>query len=220
MTTPQEPQSSVDRAQTFIDWTKLNSRALSIAGTIVVVAGIVFWFYSRSRALQVANAERALANAQQSVASGNMALAQTDLQKVFSRYDNTGAGVQAAMLLAQLDYNQGKYQDGISVLEKASGSGAASAVRSTIQGLIGDGYMQMGKVKEAAKAYDDAAQATQLPNERAFHRSKAARAYATAGDTAKAREIWTALEADTSAAGMAGEARVRIGELTARAAKR
>src|SRR5438132_3388125 len=118
MTNPQDPQTTADRAQTFIDWTKLNSRALSIAGTIVVLAAIVFWFYSRSRALQVANAERALANAQQSVASGNMALAQTDLQKVFSRYDNTSAGVQAAMLLAQLDYNQGKYQDGISVLQK------------------------------------------------------------------------------------------------------
>ena len=31
MTNPQDPQTTADRAQTFIDWTKLNSRALSIA---------------------------------------------------------------------------------------------------------------------------------------------------------------------------------------------
>ena len=215
-----ETASAADHAQTFLDWTRVNARALTIGAVIVVVAAAAYWFYLRSQEIQSANAEKALMNAKQSISAGNSSLAQSDLQKVYSRYGSTTAGVEAAMLLAQIDFDAKKPQDGIAILEKLSGSSAASRVEPTIRSLEGDGYMQLGKPLEAAKRYDSAADASTYETERAFQRSKAGRAYQIAGDTAKARAIWTSLLTDPSGQSMASEAHVRLGELTAQVAKR
>jgi predicted negative regulator of RcsB-dependent stress response len=212
--------SAADHAQTFLDWTRINARILTIGGAVVLVAAAGYWFYLRSQEIQSANAEKALMNAKQSMNAGNLTLAQSDLQRVYSRYGSTTAGVEAAMLLAQIDFDGQKIQDGIAILEKLSGSSAASRMESTIRGLEGDGYMQLGKPAEAAKRYDGAASVTTFETERAYQRSKAARAYQVAGDTAKARQIWAAMLSDPSAQSMASEARVRLGELAAQVAKR
>ena len=209
-----------DRAQTFIDWTRINSKAVTAGAVVVIVAALGFWFYDRSRALQAANAEKALMTAKQSMTAGNLALAQSDLQKVYSRYGSTSAGVEAALVLAEIDYDSGKYQDGISMLQKVSGSSAASGSEATIRSLWGDGYAQMGKLTEAAKEYESAADATSYETEKAFQRGKAARAYQAAGDTAKAKQIWSDLINDPKSQSMAAEAHVRLGELTAQIAKK
>ena len=219
MTSPQS-ESAVDRAQTFIDWTKINAKALTTGAVIIVVAAAGYLFYMRSKQIQAGNAERALLQAKQSLSAGNMALAQSDLQKVYARYGSTAAGVEAAMLLAQIDFDSGKYQDGISVLEKAAGTGAASDNATTIRGLEGDGYAQMGKLPEAGKAYEAAAAASIMDNEKAFQLAKAARVYQASGDTAKARELWTTLLNDPKTQSMSSEARIRLGELSAQVAKR
>ncbi|HEX8943925.1 MAG TPA: tetratricopeptide repeat protein [Gemmatimonadaceae bacterium] len=212
--------SAAERAQTFLDWTRINATALTVGAAVIVVAAAGYWFYLRSQQIQSANAEKALSNAKQSMSAGNLTLAQSDLQKVYSRYESTVAGVEAAMLLAQIDFDGGKAQDGITMLEKLSGSSAASRMQSTILGLEGDGYMQLGKAAEAAKHYESAANATTFETERAFAKSKAARAYQIAGDTAKARQLWASLLNDPTAQAMATEARVRLGELTAQVAKK
>lgn len=222
MTSPistQEEKTAADHAQTFLDWTKVNSSALAIGGAVVVVAAFIFWFYGRQQQIQAGNAQKALMNAKQSLSSGNMQLAQTDLKAVVDRYSSTEAGVEAAMLLATVAYDNNKPQDGITLLEKASSSSAASTVQPTLKSLEGDGYAQMGKLTDAAKQYEAAAAATTYPTEKGFYQSKAARAYQAAGDTAKARQLWTTLASDPTAA-MMSEAKVRLGELTAQPAKR
>ena len=82
------------------------------------------------------------------------------------------------------------------------------------------GYAQMKKLAEAGKAYEDAAKATSFETERSFQLAKAARVYQAAGNTAKAKEIWTALLNDPKSQTMSAEARVRLGELSAQTAKR
>ena len=213
-----EPQTAADRAQTFIDWTKVNQKALSIGAAVVVVAAAGFWFYQRSQQLQAAAAARSLMQAKQSISAGNLQLAQTDLQRVYTRYGKTAAGVEAAMLLTQIDYDQGKFQDGVARLKQVSNRAGANT--STVLSLEGDGYSLMGKAADAAKAYQDAASASSFETEKSFQLSKAARAYQMAGDTTKAREAWTALLNDPKATSVAAEARVRLGELTAQTAKR
>src|SRR5215471_21678007 len=126
MTATQPETTAADRAQTFIDWTKINARVLTIGAAIVVVVAAGYWFYARSKEIQSANAEKALLQAKQSISAGNLALAQSDLQKVFSRWESTPAGVEAAMLLAQIDFDAGKYQDGLTKLQKVAGTGAAA----------------------------------------------------------------------------------------------
>jgi predicted negative regulator of RcsB-dependent stress response len=227
MTTPttskidsQPSPEAADRAQTFLDWTRINSRAITIGALTVAVAAGIYAFIARSRAIESENAAKALMNAKQSMSSGNLPLAQSDLQKVFSRYGSTSAGVEAAMLLAQIDYDGGKAQDGLNVLEKAQGSRAASSTQSTILSLEGDGYAQLRKLGQAAKKYEDAAAATSFETEWAYLSAKAARTYGDAGDTAKARQIWERLVADPKGKAVVGEARVRLGELTAQVAKK
>jgi predicted negative regulator of RcsB-dependent stress response len=211
---------AAERAQTFFDWTRVNSKALTAGAAVVVVAAAVFWFYQRSQQIQAVNAEKALMNAKTSVTAGNLPLAQTDLQNVYSRYGSTSAGVEAAMLLAQVDFDSGKPQDGINVLDKVSGSRAASSAQPTLLSLKGDGLAQLGKLTDAAKQYEAAADATGFETEKAFYKSKAARTYQSAGDTAKAHKLWTELLNDPKAQAMAAEARVRLGELTAQVAKK
>ena len=214
-------ESAADRAQTFLDWTRVNSTALSIGLVVVLVAAGVYWFYLRSRQIESENAARALMNAKQSMAAGNLPLAQNDLQNVYSRYGSTPSGVEAAMLLAQMDYDAGKFQDGLTILQKAAGSSAASDVQSTILSLEGDGYAQMKQLDKAAKWYEDAAAAAAtMQTEHAFLEAKAARTYAEAGDTAKARQVWSRLATDPKTQAVAAEARVRLGELTAQVAKK
>jgi hypothetical protein len=219
--TPSEVQpEGATTWETIIDWTKVNSRVVMIGAAVVVVAAAGYWFMMRSRELAAASAERALMLARRSMEAGNLPLAQSDLQKVYNKYGSTSAGVQAAMLLAQIDYDQGKYQDGVNVLKDASGKSAAAPMTATIRSLIGDGNLQLKKTVDAAKEYEAAAAASGMDNERAFERAKAARAYAAGGDTATARRIWTELRDDPKTTSMATEARVRLGELEAKVASK
>lgn len=220
MTSTETESTVAARAQTFIDWTRINSTALTIASVVVLVAGAGFWFYQRNQQSQAIAAERALVMATEAMKAGNLQLAQNDLQKLYTHYKKTGAGVQAAVQLTQIDYNTGKFQEGVTRLQQVAGSSAASNDVASIMSLEGDGYAQMGKNAEAAKAYQAAADASPFQNEKALQLSKAARAYRVAGDTAKARDIWTRLLNDPDAQSMAAEARVRLGELEAETAKR
>jgi thioredoxin-like negative regulator of GroEL len=214
------PVSTADKIQDLIDRARNNSTLWMVATGVIVAAVLIYLFVGRLRLITNNNAERALNNAKQSLNSGNLPLAQSDLDKVYSRYGSTPAGVEAALLLAGLDYDSGKIQDGISLLDKASGSGAASNVQSTILSLQGDGYSQLNKLGEAAKKYEAAAAATSFETEKAALRAKAARTYQQAGDTASAHKLWGSLATDPASITVAAEARVRLGELTAQTAKR
>jgi hypothetical protein len=218
--TAAERASAADRAQTFLDWTRINSKYLTAGAVVVVIAAAGFWFWQRQQQIEANNAARALMNAKQSMSAGNLQLAQSDLQTVYNRYGSTSAGVEAAMLLAQMSYDGGKPQDGISRLQKVEGTRAGSAMTATLLSLEGDGYAQMGKLPDAARKYEAAGGATGFEAEKSFYKAKAARTYQTAGDTAKARQIWLALADDPTASSMSSEARVRLGELGTAPAKK
>lgn len=197
----------------LMEWVQVNARLLGGAAAVVAVAAAGYWFYVRSQQIKTINADRSLMQAEQSLQSGNAALATSDLQRVVTRYKGTGAGTQAALLLAQTHYNAGKYQDGINVLQEISGHAGGS--EAMVQGLIGDGHAQMGKHADAAKAYEKAAEASIYENEKAYYRAKAARSYTAAGNVADARRLWTQLSTDANAQSVAAEARVRLAELNA-----
>lgn len=218
--TPQQQTIETDSAksQSFSEWLQANTKAVWIGAAVVVLASAGYWFYMRSAEIKRLNAERGLSQAKQSLAAGNAALAQTDLQRVADRYKGTPAGSQSAMLLAQLDYDQGKPADGIKVLEPYQTSSAAGPNLAAIWSLTGDGQLAMGKPAEAASSYQKAADATSLPGERSLYLAKAARAYMTAGKVAEARAIWERLATDPDALAVQNEAEIRLGELSARPA--
>jgi predicted negative regulator of RcsB-dependent stress response len=207
-----------DESMELMDWVRANTRWLTIGAAVVVVGGGAYVVYSKSRAMKEQNAATQLFQAKQSLAAGNIVLAQSDLTKLINRYDGTSSGAEGAMMLAQIQYDQAKYQEGIAQLEKSIGS-APGPLQVSMRTLIGDGYLALKNAPAAAKAYEQAAGMTDMPIEKAGQKARAARAYMAAGDTAKARTIWAELAADTKAPSVASEAKVRLGEMTAAVAK-
>ncbi len=211
------PPLLVDEESLF-DWMQLHIKELLIALLIVIIAAGGVFLYRSASATQAAQAEQALVGPEQSLQAGNLPLAQSDLRRVMTRYANTPAAAQAAMLLADTYYRQGKYVEGVAALQQASTSGAAKPFGASIERLMADGYIQQGKPKEAAAHLVAAASRTPYPTEQARLRASAARAYASAGDTAAAVSIWRSL-LDQSKNGEASEAQLMLGELTVKAAK-
>jgi predicted negative regulator of RcsB-dependent stress response len=197
---------------------QLHVRELAIGALIVAAAVGAFLLYRSASATQATQAEEALVQPEQTIQAGNLPLAQSDLKRVIARYSGTAAATQAAMMLAETYYTQQKYVDGVQTLEKASTSGAAKPFAASVERLIGDGYLQQGKAKEAASHFAAAADKSPYPTEQARLRASAARADAAAGDTAAALTIWRQL-ADQPKTGEAPEAQLLIGELTAKRAK-
>lgn len=214
MTTPvaQGSDTRPDRSQSFIDWFQINSRYVAMGAIVIVAAGIGYWLYIRTAQTKAQNAERALIAAKQSIQAGNPALAANDLQKLVTRWDGTRAAGEAAMLLAQMDYQQGKYQDGVKELQGMVDSRSAKGIRPDVYGLIGDGQAQQKQLEAAAKTYLQAADATEMAGEKALYKAKAARAYAAAGKLDEATKLWKELE-DNTLQGVSAEAHVRLGEL-------
>lgn len=199
-----------------MDWYWKNRRLVGIAAALIAVAGAGFWFYVRSAQIKRMNAERGLGQAKQSLSAGNVPLAMTDLQRVATRYKSTPSGVQAAMILAQLNYDQGKFAEGVQVLEGVVSDARFS--RASVLALIADGQVAQAKPDEAAATYRRAAEAAGAPGERALYLAKAGRVLMMAGKNAEAKAIWEQLANDPDAASVHNEAAVRLGELGAQPA--
>lgn len=210
------PVQTIDTEDTptFAEWIQRNSRLVGIGAALVAVAAAGWWFYLRSAEIKRLNAERGLNQAKQSLAAGNAALATTDLQRVSTRYQGTQPGAQAAMLLAQLSYQQGKFAEGVQALEPYQTERAARASLPAIMALVGDGQVSQGKLDEAAASYRRAAEATEMTGSKAMYMAKVARTLMAAGKNAEARSVWEELANDPDAAVVQNEARIRLGELT------
>jgi predicted negative regulator of RcsB-dependent stress response len=195
----------------------LHKRGLTwaVLALVAIIAG--FWFYQRSQAIKAQRAESAYFQARQSAAAGNLPLAVSDLQKVVVRYEGTRAGTQAALSLAQAFYDQKKFKEGIGALKKVEAK-APGDFRPSIHVLEAAGYEELKDFLAAAEQYKLAAMATEFPVDKAKFQAAAARDYMAAGKTEEAKAIWVELVKDDASV-EAAEARVRLGELTAKPMK-
>jgi predicted negative regulator of RcsB-dependent stress response len=196
------------------EWFFAHKRQVSWAVLALAVAIAGLWYFQRSTSLKEQHAERAYFQARQSANAGNLPLAVSDLKKVVTRYEGTRGGTQAAIFLAQSLYDQKKHKEGIAELQQALDDAPADFV-SSIHVLIAYGHEELKAFAAAAEAYKAAAAATEFPAEKAKHQAGAARAYMAAGKPDEAKAIWTDLAKD-EAGPMAAEARVRLGEITAK----
>ncbi len=219
MTTPNIParQRYGSDEESIGDWLLLHKRGVTwaVLALAVIVAG--FWFYQRSQAIKSQRAESAYFQARQSAAAGNIPLAVSDLQKVLVRYEGTRAGTQAALSLAQALYAQKKFKEGIATLKKVEAKAPGDS-RPSIHVLEAAGYEELKDFVAAAEQYKLAAGATQFPADKAKYQAAAARDYMVGGKPEEAKGIWAELAKDESVP-EAAEARVRLGELTAKPMK-
>jgi len=216
MTTPNIPARQRHSAgeDSLTDWFLLHKREVTWAILALAVVAGGFWFYERSQSLRQQRAESAYYQARQSAAAGNLPLAVSDLQKVATRYEGTRAGAQAAMSLAQALYDQKKFKEGIEALKKAEAK-APDDFKPSIHALEAAGYEELKDLVSAAEQYNLAAKATKFPMDKAQYQAAAARDYMAAGKTEEAKAIWTDLAKDETGP-MASEARVRLGEVSAK----
>jgi predicted negative regulator of RcsB-dependent stress response len=211
------PVDIEERAHSLLDWAQTNLRAVLLGLAIVVAAGVGVWLYVATQGNKEQRAAAELARASGAVAAGNYALAETDLTRVVSQYGGTDAGKQAILLLSEAKFGQGKYQEGIDILQQHADR-APDYLRTAFLAQVAAGYEELGNFAEAAQAYLRAAQSTRFDNDKSVLRADAARAYTLAGNTAAAKQIWEAEAADETSP-VSGEARVRLGELDAKPAR-
>ncbi len=216
MTTPntQARKRGAADEESITEWFTEHGREVTwtVIGIAIIAGG--FWFYERSQSIKTQRAETAYFQARQSLEAGNAPLGISDLQKVSSRYEGTPAGTQAALTLAQAYYDQGKFKEGISALQKVEGK-APSEFKASIHVLEAAGFQGQKDFVKAAEQFKSAADATKFPADKAEYQASAARNYQLGGKTAEAIAIWKDLVKNENAA-VAGEARVRLGELEAK----
>jgi predicted negative regulator of RcsB-dependent stress response len=200
------------QAESLLDSVRARSRELSIAAVAVALAAGGIYLWQQQKHANENKAELALANPASAFFQGNTALAKGDLQKLVERYPDTPAGVQGFMMLAQVQFQDGKYDEGVRTLQKAQGSAAAGPFAASLQALIGEGLLDGKKYVEAAKAFQDAAGKTTFAADKDVYAADAARALTLAGKVEEAKKLWSEL-ASRRESPVVAEARVRLGEL-------
>ena len=197
----------------LVQWSKGHRQATAYLGIVVGVGAVLFvWNLWTTRTAERAAGAR-LEQARLAVDSKNFRLAASELSQLVANYAGTHAAQQATILLAQVHLGQGQNQLAIDVLKRFAPD-ADRAYRAQAYGLLGAAYENVAHAKEAAEAYERAAEVARFPFLRAQFRSDAGRAWAAAGDTTRALAAYRAIVAAGDSTGAAMEAKVRIGELT------
>ena len=92
--------------------------------------------------------------------------------------------------------------------------GAGRAYRAQAFGLLGGAYENLGRLREAAQAYQSASDAARIDFMKAQYLSDAGRTWTFAKDSANAIAAYRRIIHDFPKESTAIEAKVRLGELT------
>jgi len=202
---------SGNRAEQALEWLEMRSKEAFWAAIAVLVVAGGFWFYQKSQAAQMRNAYAALDEAEQALNSGNLPLAQSDLERMVKRYGSTEAGKVGTVLLAQVHYQKGEFQAGIDALKPLMSEDDRYFSANALS-LAGAGFEQMHRYPEAAEHFRQASTKAMYDTDKAGYKAAQARALTLAGKVAEAKAVWTELASDPSGS-VSGEARVRLGEM-------
>jgi predicted negative regulator of RcsB-dependent stress response len=193
------------------DWLRAHGRAVSVGLGLLVAAGLGGVLWRTTERSKAERADRAFYEAQ-AVGQGGPAALERAMRPLVTRYAGTPAGSQAELLLVQALYDQGKFQDGLAVLDRTKLSDEFSDGGELLRAA---GLEGAGRPADAAKIYERLAGASGLVARRRDElRASAARAYQLAGDRSSARRLWTQI-IEGAGSPMVDEARVRVGELGA-----
>ncbi|HXG44789.1 MAG TPA: tetratricopeptide repeat protein [Gemmatimonadales bacterium] len=182
--------------------------ALGVLGLVLAT-----WFGLMSSRRKEAFAARALDQARNAAESGNLPLAASELQKVISTYAGTDAAQEAVIALNQVRLINGQHELAAVSLEEFVKSGPKPAYRSAAYGLLGRAYENANRPADAARAFENASRTADTDYLRADFLIDAGRAWANAGDTARAIEAYRRILKDYPRSSSKVEAEVRLAEL-------
>lgn len=197
----------------FVAWLKAHRQVTSWVGAILVVGVVLFvWTMSTKRRTEEI-ASRDLQGARFAFENQNYPLAASELAKVVENYSGTNAAAEARILLANVRLLEKQPQQAVTVLRDFA-PGAPAAYRAQAYGLLGAAYEDLGQPRAAGEAYENGSTAARLDFLKAQLLSDAGRAWTNAGDTTRAVADYRRILKDFAKEGIAGEAKVRLGELT------
>ena len=94
------------------------------------------------------------------------------------------------MILAQMDFEDARWADGLKVLEAIKQSGTIAGFQAPVDGLMGGAYADLKKYDDAVKSYQAAADESEYQSLKDIYQGDAARILALAGKKDAARKIW------------------------------
>lgn len=214
VTTAGSPAVGESNALTWLtNWTRRHRRLTTyLAVGLVVALGLFAWSFLTAKTAE-RRAGRQIAQARLALESKNYPLAASVSSQVVENFSGTSAAQEASILLAQARLAQGQTLQAIEVLQRSAPK-ADKYFRAQSYGLLGAAYENALRPKDAAAAYEAAAAAALYPFLRAQFLSDAGRAWLAAGDTAKAVAAYRTIVEKLDSTSTAGEAKVRLGELT------
>jgi TolA-binding protein len=197
----------------IIEWFKRHRRMAISVVAVLAVAGASAWFVIAAKRRKENFAARALQEAQSAVGAGNGALAVSDLSRLVTTYGGTPAASEGAILLGQLRLSSGQADSAIAELTAFTQSGPPPRYRAAGYHLLGAALEQKGRMAEAAKAYQEAADTWPYDYLQAEALLDAGRAYRAAGDSTQAIAAYERILQHFSKSPSVTEAKVRLGEL-------
>ncbi len=197
----------------LVQWIKGHKQRAAYLGAALTIVAILFVWNLLSTRTAERSAGRRLEQGRLALASKNYQLAASVLSQVVENYSGTRAAQEGNILLAQVRLAQGQSQQAIDLLKEFARN-AGKDYRAQAYGLLGAAYENASHPRDAADAYQRAADAAQYPFLRAQFLSDAGRAWLAAGDTAQAVTAYKTIAQQLDSTSAATEAKVRLGELT------
>ena len=181
------------RALEFTDWARKNVRL--IIGAAVALALIVggLLYYRMYRAAREERAAVEFANLEQTAASGNVALAQRDLEAYVRRYEGTPFGDEAELALAQLYLSQDSAAKAVQVLQGAPDKIDDSVVGPQAGLLLAAAQQGANQVDAAIQTYLTVADEAELEMYQVQALQNAAILRSEKGDFAGSAELYRRL---------------------------
>lgn len=206
--------STVSFSEDPAAWIRLHQRLVSRVATGVVLVGIAVWFTLSWRARKNAAAAAALDLARNVAQSSNLAAAASQFQQIIERYRGTDAAHQAVISLNQVRMINGQYELAAVNLRDYVKSGPPAQYRTAANGLLGAALESSGHFGDAGAAYEAASRTADVDYLRADYLLQAGKAYASAGDTARASADLDSVVVVYKATPVYTEAAIRLAELT------
>ena len=170
-----------------------------IIGAVIVIAGII-WGLKALNDRKDRNASKEIFTAQRYFEKESYEAALTGdgnylgFTEVYDQYSNTKTGKMAAYYAGISNMKLGNYNEAIDYLKKFNGKDEILAPMAL--GAIGDCYMELDDVNNAAAYYDKAANKSKNNFTGPMFLTKAGMTYEILGDYAKALNCYKALKDD------------------------
>ncbi|HUH14014.1 MAG TPA: tetratricopeptide repeat protein [Longimicrobiales bacterium] len=182
----------VARVVEYSEWARRNTRIVTAAAVVlfIAVAAVLFWRNHQER-LNTRAASR-LTEIQQTVASGNTALAQQDLEGYLDTFSGTDPAGEARILLAQLYVDDGRFREALEAVEPLARD-LDDPMGTPAAFLRAAAYEGMDQAGQAEQAYLSIADDAPLEFQQQRALAEAARIRMDQGNPGGAAEIYRRL---------------------------